>query len=89
MKLFKSIIISLTWVIYITYGSYLFLFRWFKYNLFPKDCPFCLHKTTFYGYKYEWDINPSFKPTKNHEKYPYDFLVCEHCEKYYNLDIHQ
>jgi hypothetical protein len=83
MKIIKSIFL---WILYVSYSITLTLYYFFRYNLFPKSCPNCFEKLNFRGMEYEWEINPNFTPTHYYEKYPYNFLTCQNCKTYFNLD---
>jgi hypothetical protein len=80
----------LRWMIYSIYAVLLFGLRWMFYNFFPMVCLNCSkYRLTYFRYYsllYKWDIDKNFKPVTEKDKTPCDFLICECCEKYINLD---
>jgi hypothetical protein len=73
------------WSTYIIFRLTQFSYRWLTYNLFPEKHE-CGEYLKYLPNKYLWELNKDFKPFEEEDKYPYDFLVCEHCKEYTNID---
>ena len=73
------------WMVYIIFRSTQFIFRWANYNLFPEKHE-CGNYLKYVSGKYFWEMNKDFKPITEEDKYPYDFLVCEHCKVFATVE---